>query len=185
MAVARHEMGHAFMAAYLDYRVGFSVYGKFPNGLGYGWTAYQKPSLVDSAKILNAGMLALYVNSVSGKPELASFIDWFSDDSNLAISGISDWNQILTEQGKPLDEGLAFTIKHAILPYFEDVAGVLAGNRSKLDSLTNLAVKHPGIGRHMFYRLYHGGQPNRWDIIRDWHAVSQATKKEKRRFLGL
>ena len=161
--VVRHEAGHAVMAHACGGCVNRVIFGRAASGENYGRAFYAVPDLDKYLLVLSGGVLALYLHERPGIT-FESFTEWVStpDGYAQAVSGASDWSEILRLTQQPQGYGMEDFLKRAVRPYFDEAIERLAGAREQIDGLTErLLAQPPGLGPRSLKRFFAGSRRNR------------------------
>jgi hypothetical protein len=179
---ARHEVGHACMAAHLGYKVHHCVFGHSLSKGAFGVATYNKPEDVnDLLLILTAGVVALFLHDEPAAKSPIDFAYWIEGNIIKALSGISDWNRILRLTGNPACNLRIEYWNRAILPYYERTAAALRQEIDKIDAITEYALDHlPGIGPRAFKALMSGRKPTWTETLLDYPEVRDAALRERK-----
>jgi hypothetical protein len=163
--VARHEAGHAVMAHCCGGYVKRILLGTTASGEHFGRAFWAVPSIDEYLLVLSGGALALYLHERPSEPTFEDFCAWVStlDGQVKAVSGISDWSEILRRTDQPDGFGIEDFLDRAVRPYFDKAIAKLAKASDQLDGLTELVLAQPpGIGRRSLQRFFAGRPPSRW-----------------------
>jgi type IV secretory system conjugative DNA transfer VirD4/TraG family protein len=167
-SVVRHEAGHSVMAHCCGGSVQRVIFGRKIFGGNYGRSFWAVPDLDKYLLVLSAGVLALYLHERPSGTAFQSFIEWVSttDGYILAISGASDWSEILRLTEQPRGYGMDDFLERAVRPYCDEAVGLLANARDQLDGLTEVILAQPpGLGHRSLKRFFAGNRRNR---LADW-----------------
>ncbi|MGH8201641.1 MAG: hypothetical protein ACREVO_14985 [Steroidobacteraceae bacterium] len=182
--VARHEAGHAIAACRCGGRAGRIVFGTTASGHPYGRAFWEIPP--DDHKyllVLSAGPVALFLHDRPSGRTFWDFLAWVATEDGYlrAISGASDWSEILRRTGQPKGYGIHDFLERAVQPYFEETCQLLANSRDQLDALTSLLLAHPpGLGPRALKRFFAGKPSSLWATRIDRIGVRWASAAEKR-----
>jgi hypothetical protein len=183
-AVVRHEAGHAIAAYQCGGRASRIVFGTTPRGHHYGRASWEVPP--DEHRyllVLSAGPLALFLHDRPSAQSFRDFLEWVAtEDGHLkAISGASDWIEILRRTHQPKGYGIDDFLGRAVEPYFTETWQLLDHSRHQLDGLTDLLLAHPpGLGPRALKRFFAGKSPNLWATRIDRMGVRWVSAMEKR-----
>ncbi len=182
--VARHEVGHAVMAVQCGGFVKRIILGRRASGDQFGRAFWAIPTSIDKqVLVLSGGVLALFLRHHPSGATFQDFCEWTSttDGHVMAISGGSDWIEILKLTGQPESYGMEDFLKRAVRPYFDEAIGLLKPATDQLDGLTELlGTQPPGIGRRSLQRFFAGRPRSRWAEWLDRPGVLWAAKAELR-----
>ena len=182
--VARHEAGHALAAHRCGGRAERIVFGTTASGYPYGRATWEIPP--DDHKyllVLSAGPLALFLHD---RPSVRTFwdlLDWIATEDGYAraISGASDWIEILRRTRQPAGYGMHDFLARAVQPYFDETCQLLDRSRDQLDALTSLLLDHPTcLGPRALKSFFAGKAPSPWATRFDRMGVRWASAAEKR-----
>jgi len=157
--VVRHEAGHAVMAHCCGGWVKRILFGRTTAGENYGRAFWAVPDLDSYLLVLSGGVLALYLHESPSRVGFQSFLDWVwsPDGYPLAVSGASDWSEILERTNQPRGYGMIDFLERAVRPYFDPAIAHLTGADDLLDGLTaRLLARPPGIGPQALKRFFAG-----------------------------
>lgn len=163
-SVVRHEAGHAVMAHCCGGSVQRVIFGRNISGENYGRSFWAVRDLDKYLLVLSAGVLALYLHERPSGTAFQSFIEWVSDTDGytMAMSGASDWAEILRLTEQPRGYGMDDFLERAVRPYFDEAVGLLANVPGRLDGLTEfLLAQPPGLGPRSLKRFFAGNRRNR------------------------
>jgi hypothetical protein len=133
--------------------------------------------------VLSAGPLALFLHDRPSAQTFWDFLDWIAteDGYTKAISGASDWIEILRRTGQPKGHGIHDFLERAVQPYFDETCRLLANSRDQLGALTSLLLDHPpGLGPRALKRFFAGKPSSPWATRFDRMRVRWASATEKR-----
>jgi len=125
------------------------IFGRNIFGENYGRSFWAVPDLDKYLLVLSAGVLALYLRERPSGTEFQSFIEWVSttDGYTMAMSGASDWAEILRLTEQPRGYGMDDFLERAVRPYFDEAVGLLANARDRFAGLTEVILAQPpGLG---------------------------------------
>jgi hypothetical protein len=183
--VARHEAGHALAAHRCGGRARRIVFGTTRSGHPYGRASWVIPP--DGERqyllVLSAGPLALFLHDRPSAQTFWDFLDWIATEDGYAkaISGASDWIEILRRTGQPEGYGIHDFLERAVQPYFDETCRLLDQSRGQLDALTSLLLDHPpGLGPRALKRFFAGKPASPWATRFDRMGVRWASAAEKR-----
>lgn len=182
--VARHEAGHAIAACRCGGRAGRIVFGTAASGHPYGRAFWEIPP--DDHKyllVLSAGPLALFLHDRPAARAFRDFLAWVATEGGYAraISGASDWIEILRRTQQPAGYGIHDFLARAVQPYFDETCQLLDHSRDQLDALTSLLLDHPpGLGPRALKRFFAGKPSSPCATRFDRMGVRWASAAEKR-----
>lgn len=182
--VARHEAGHAIAAHRCGGRAGRIVFGTTASGHPYGRAFWEIPP--DERKyllVLSAGPLALFLHDRPTARTFWDLLNWIATEDGYAraISGASDWIEILRRTGQPKGYGIHDFLVRAVQPYFDETCQLLDNSRDQLGALTSLLLDHPpGLGPRALKRFFASKPLSPWAARFDRIGVRWASAKEKR-----
>jgi len=157
--VVRHEAGHSVMAHCCGGFVKRVVFGRNISGENYGRSFWAVPDRDKYLLVLSAGVLALYLHERPSGGAFQSFIEWVAttDGYTMAMSGASDWAEMLRLTEQPRAYGMDDFLERAVRPYFDEAVGLLANVRERVDGLTEIILAQPpGLGPRSLKRFFAG-----------------------------
>jgi hypothetical protein len=182
--VARHEAGHALAAHRCGGRAGRIVFGTTSSGHPYGRASWDiPPDKHQYLLVLSAGPLALFLHDRPSARAFWDFLDWIATEDGYAkaISGASDWAEILRRTGQPKGYGIHDFLERAVQPYFDETCRLLDNSRDQLNALTSLLLVHPpGLGPRALKRFFAGKPSSPWATRFDRIGVRWASAAERR-----
>jgi hypothetical protein len=183
-AVVRHEAGHAIAAYRCGGRASRIVFGTTLRGHHYGRASWEVPPDEHLyLLVLSAGPVALFLHDRPSGRSFHDFLEWVATEEGhfKAISGASDWIEILRRTHQPKGHGIDDFLERAVKPYFTETWQLLDRSRHQLDGLTDLLLAHPpGLGPRALKRFFAGKSPNLWATRIDRMGVRLASAAEKR-----
>ncbi|MEK8034210.1 hypothetical protein AACH06_25570 [Ideonella sp. DXS29W] len=178
--VACHEAGHAAVAHHLGGQVHLLIFGRNRSGRAFARVSYSVSDLHRYKLVLSAGMLAVFLNDqalLGGDASWGALWRWVNTETGYvrAISGASDWIEILRCSNERPAQGITEFLDRAVRPYFDETVAALRDCESQASRLRQLILsRRHGLGPRSLKRFF-AGESAAWDDWLDWPRVRVAT----------